>query len=60
MSGVKGGGRRRTTVRIEAPTQSRKGSETATPRTYGTAPFLDPSARARFSSIILLSADTSW
>jgi hypothetical protein len=46
MSGVTGGGRRRTTARIEAPGQPRKGPETATPRTYGTAPFLDPSARS--------------
>lgn len=47
MSGVTGGRRdKRTTARIEAPTQSRKRSATATPRTYGTAPALDPSGGA--------------
>src|SRR5262249_9589552 len=33
----------RAMVRIEAPMHSRKGSATATPRTLGTAPALDPS-----------------
>jgi hypothetical protein len=47
MSGVTGGRRRRTTARNEAPTHSRKRSATATPRTYGTAPALDPRARTR-------------
>ncbi len=52
MSGVTGGRRdTRTTARIEAPTKSRKRSATATPRTYGTAPALDPSART--SSLVL-------
>ncbi len=46
MSGVTGGRwDPRTTARNEAPTQSRKRSATATPRTYGTAPALDPSDR---------------
>jgi hypothetical protein len=42
MSGVLGGRRKRTMARNEAPTQSRKRSAPATPRTYGTAPALDP------------------
>jgi hypothetical protein len=59
MSGVTGGRRgKRTTARIEAPTQSRKRSATATPRTYGTAPALDPSARARTSNGGVLLLDT--
>jgi hypothetical protein len=45
MSGVTGGRWKRTMARIEAPTQSRKRSATATPQAYGTAPAFDPSAR---------------
>jgi len=37
-------------ARNEAPTQSRKRSATATPRTYGTAPALDPSDK-RWTSL---------
>lgn len=46
MSGVTGGGRKRTMAWNEAPAESRKGPVSATPQAYGTAPPLDPSGRS--------------
>ena len=45
-------------ARIEAPTQSRKRSATATPRAYGTAPALDPSDRRLDLGILVLRLTT--